>query len=51
MSLFIVHALKQCVRENETQQYLPRYSVNFGGNELGLTFFSLVKSKEKYEKI
>ena len=53
MSLFIVHALKQCVGENETQQYLPRYSVNFGGNKLGLTFFPQSKIKKnikKYEK-
>ena len=46
MSLFIVHALKQCVRENETQQYLPRYSANFGGYKLGLTFYPWSKIKK-----
>ena len=51
MSLFIVHALKQCVRENETQQYLPRYSVNFGGNKLGLTFYPWSKIKKNIKKI
>ena len=51
MSLFIVDALKQCVGENETQQYLPRYSVNFGGNKLGLTFYPWSKIKKNMKKI
>ena len=51
MSLFIVHALKQCVREYETGQYLPRHSVNFGGYKLGLTFYPCSKIKKNIKKI
>ena len=50
MSLFIVHALKQCDRENETGQYLPRYSANFGGSKLGLTFYPCSKIKKNIKK-
>ena len=50
MSLFIVHALKQCVRENETGQYLPRYSANFAGYKLGLTFYPCSKIKKNMKK-
>ena len=50
MSLFIVHALKQCDRENETGQYSPRYSANFGGGKLGLTFYPWSKIKKNIKK-